>query len=180
MMVGYNIASMSQGSLTGVKVLMCTTSFVTLNERVLLVLDGDKFEISIMEMKPDFRPLLTTIKHSIDATCTQTLDEESCSEFAVSDEATAAGTKFPDPGGDCCATDITLTEQQKANTKSDFFLILCQGHTGSTNSLDNTDTIFKTARLFPETEVTHNLQTKDQQLHVATYQPPSAVPHYDK
>jgi hypothetical protein len=38
-MVGYNIASMSQGSLTGVKVLMCTTSFVTLNERVLLVLD---------------------------------------------------------------------------------------------------------------------------------------------
>jgi hypothetical protein len=73
-MVGYNITNMSQGSLTGVKVLMCTTSFVTLNERVLLVLDGDEFEISIMEMKPDFRPLLTTIKHSIDATCTQTFE----------------------------------------------------------------------------------------------------------
>jgi len=56
-MVGYNITSMSQGSLTGVKVLLCT-SFLTLNERVVLVLDGDEFEISIMEMKPDFRPLL--------------------------------------------------------------------------------------------------------------------------
>jgi len=146
---------------------MRTTSFVTLNERVLLVLDGDEFEISIMEMKPDFRPLLTTIKHSIDATCTQTLDEESCSEFAVPDEATTVGTKFTDPGGDCCATDITLTEQQKANTESDFSLILCQGHTGSTNSLDNTDTIFKTDCLFPETKVTHNLWTKDQQISTA-------------
>lgn len=50
-MVGYNITSMNQGSLTGVKVLMCTTSFMTLNERVLLVPGDDAFEISIMEMK---------------------------------------------------------------------------------------------------------------------------------
>ena len=42
---------MNQGSLTGVRVLMCTTSFMTLNERVLMVLDGDEFEILIMEMK---------------------------------------------------------------------------------------------------------------------------------
>ncbi|KAG6790614.1 hypothetical protein POTOM_006772 [Populus tomentosa] len=108
-MLGYDITSVSQGSLTGVKVLLSTTSFETLNEHVLLVLDGDEFEISIMEMKLDFSPLLSTIKHSMGVTCIQTLDEELCSEFAASDEVTAATTKITDTDGDHCATDITLT-----------------------------------------------------------------------
>ena len=108
-MVGYDITSVSQGSLTGVKVLLSTTSFETLNEHVLLVLDGDEFDISIMEMKPDFCPLLSTIKHSMDITAT--LDEESCSDFATSDEVTTAGLKTTDPGGDLCATNTTITEQ---------------------------------------------------------------------
>jgi len=64
--------------------------------------------------------------------------------------------------------------------ESDFSLILCQGHTGPTNNLDHTDTISKTACLFPETKETHNLQTKDQQLHTATYPPPFVVPHDNK
>ncbi|KAG6768382.1 hypothetical protein POTOM_027296 [Populus tomentosa] len=99
------------------------------------------FEISIMEMKPDFSLLLSIIKHSMDATWIQTIDEESCSEFATSDEVTAAGTKIIDPGGDRWAMDITLIEQQKANTDSDFSLILYQGHIGPTNNLDHTNTI---------------------------------------
>jgi hypothetical protein len=37
-------------------VLLSTTPFETLNERVLLVLDGDEFDISIMEMKPFLPP----------------------------------------------------------------------------------------------------------------------------
>ena len=90
--------------------LLSTTSFETLNEHVLLVLDGDEFEISIMEMKPDFSPLLSTIKHSLDTIGIQTLDEESCSEFAASDEVTVVGTKITDSGGDLCAMDITLTQ----------------------------------------------------------------------
>jgi hypothetical protein len=174
-MVGYDITSVSQGSLTGVKVLLSTTSFETLNEHVLLVLDGDEFDISIMEMKPDFCPILSTIKHSMDITAT--LDEESCSDFATSDEVTAAGLKTTDPGGDRCATDITITEQQKTGVDSDFSLIFCQGHTGKTNNWDHTDTISKNACLFPETDETHNLQTIDQQLHNDTYQPPPAMSH---
>ncbi|KAG6738395.1 hypothetical protein POTOM_058011 [Populus tomentosa] len=126
-MLGYDITSVSQGSLTGVKVLLSTTSFETLNEHVLLVLDGDEFEISIMEMKPDFSPLLSTIKHSMGATGIQTLDEELCSEFAASNEVTTTTTKITDTDGDHCATDITLTQQQKADTNSDFSLILYQG-----------------------------------------------------
>ena len=110
-MIGYDITSVSQRSLTGLKVLLSTTSFETLNECVLLVLDGDEFDISIMEMKPDFYPLLSTIKHSMDATSIPTLDEESCSEFAASDEVMTAGLKTTDPSGDRCATDITVTEQ---------------------------------------------------------------------
>ncbi|KAG6750616.1 hypothetical protein POTOM_045121 [Populus tomentosa] len=109
-MLGYDITSVSQGSLTGVKVLLSTTSFETLNEHVLLVLDGDEFEISIMEMKPNFSPLLSTIKHSMGASGIQTLDEELCSEFAASDEVTAAGTKITDTDGDHCATYIILTQ----------------------------------------------------------------------
>ena len=136
--------------------MLSTTSFETLNEHVLLVLDGDEFEISIMEMKPDFSPLLSTIKHSLDTIGIQTLDEESCSEFAASDEVTAAGTKITDIDGDHCATDITLTQQQKADTDSDFSLILYQGYTGPTNNLDHTDTSSKIACLFPETKETRD------------------------
>jgi hypothetical protein len=66
-MIGYDITSMSQGSLMGVKALLSTTSFMTLNERISLILNGDEFEISesVMEMKPDCSPLLTTIKYSM-------------------------------------------------------------------------------------------------------------------
>ncbi|KAH8494053.1 hypothetical protein H0E87_020713, partial [Populus deltoides] len=174
-MVGYDITSVSQGSLTGVKVLLSTTSFETLNEHVLLVLDGDEFDISIMEMKPDFCPLLSTTKHSMDITAT--LDEESCSDFATSDEVTAAGLKTTDPGGDLCATNTTITEHQKTDVDSDFSLIFCQGHTRPTNNWDQTDTISKNACLFPETDETHNLQTTDQQIHNDTYQPPPTMSH---
>ena len=62
-MIGYNITSVSQGSLMEVKVLMSMTSFTTLNKRFLLILDGDEFDISVMEMKLGFSPLLTTIKY---------------------------------------------------------------------------------------------------------------------
>jgi hypothetical protein len=103
-MVGYDITSVSQGSLTRVKVLLSTTL------TILLVLYGEEFEISTMEMKPDFSPLLSTIKHSMDATGIQTLDEKSCSKFPASDEVTTAGTKITNPGGDHYAMDITLTE----------------------------------------------------------------------
>ncbi|XP_073264031.1 uncharacterized protein [Populus alba] len=119
-MLGYDITSVSQGSLTGVKVLLSTTSFEMLNEHVLLVLDGDEFEISIMEMKPDFSPLLSTIKHSMGA------------------------------------TDIILTQQQKADTDSDFSLILYQWYIGPTNNLDHTDTSSKIVCLFPETKETRD------------------------
>lgn len=155
-MLGYDITSVSQGSLTGVKVLLSTTSFEMLNEHVLLVLDGDEFEISIMEMKPDFSPLLSTIKHSMGATGIQTSDEELCSEFAASDEVTAAGTKITDTDGDHCATDIILTQQQKVDKDSDFSLILYQGYTGPTNNLDHTDTSSNIAYLFPETKETRD------------------------
>jgi hypothetical protein len=66
-MIGYDITSMSQCSLMGVKALLSTTSFMTLNERISLILNGDEFEISesVMEMKPDCSPLLTTIKYSM-------------------------------------------------------------------------------------------------------------------
>ncbi|KAG6737759.1 hypothetical protein POTOM_059289 [Populus tomentosa] len=179
-MLGYDITSVSQGSLTEVKVLLSTTSFETLNEHVLLVLDGVEFEISIMEMKPDFSPLLSIIKHSMGATGIQTLDEELCSEFTASDEVTAAATKITDTDGDHCATDITLTQQQKADTDSDFSLILYQGYTGPTNNLDHTDTSSKIACLFPETKETCDPQMKYQQLHSATYQTPSTMSHDNK
>jgi hypothetical protein len=65
---------------------------------------------------------------------TATLDEESCSDFATSDEVTTADLKTTDPGGDLCATNTTITEQQKTNVDSDFSLIFCQGHTGPTNN----------------------------------------------
>ncbi|KAG6768380.1 hypothetical protein POTOM_027294 [Populus tomentosa] len=156
-MVGYDITSVSQGSLTRVKVLLSTTSFETLNEHVLLVLDGDEFEISIMEMKLDFSTLLSIIKHSMDAIGIQIVDEESCNEFESSDDVMAAGTKITDPCGDRWAMDITLTEKQKADTDSDFSLILYQGHTGPTNNLDHTNTISKITYLFPKTKETHNL-----------------------
>jgi hypothetical protein len=57
-MIGYDITSVSQGSLMGVKVLLSTTSFTTLNKQLSLILDGEEFDISVMEMKPSFAPCL--------------------------------------------------------------------------------------------------------------------------
>jgi hypothetical protein len=76
-MIGYDITSVSQGSLMGVKVLLSTT----LNKQLSLILDGEEFDISVMEMKPGFSPLLTTIKYSMDTSGTEESDEETCSKF---------------------------------------------------------------------------------------------------
>jgi hypothetical protein len=61
-------------------VLLNTTSFVTLSEQISLILDGDEYEILVNKLNPDFSPLFTTIKHSMDASGTRVSDEESCSE----------------------------------------------------------------------------------------------------
>ena len=114
------------------------------------------------------------------ATGIQTSDEKLCSEFAASDEVTAAATKITDIDGDHCATNIILTQQQKADMDSDFFLILYQGYTGPTNNLDHTNTSSKIACLFPETKETRDPRMKYQQLHSATYQTPSAMSHDNK
>jgi len=103
-MIGYDITSVSQGSLMGVKVLLSTTSFTTLNKQLSLILDGEEFDISVMEMKPGFSPLLTTIKYSMDTSGTEESDEETCNKFTPSEEFSPASINEPE-------ADRTSTEQ---------------------------------------------------------------------
>jgi hypothetical protein len=77
------------------------------------------------------------------------------------------------------ATATISVEQQKMDMESDPYLIFYLGYTGSKSSLDHTNTTFKTFCLFPEIKETHNLQTKNQQLHTTSHQPSFAEPCYD-
>ena len=80
----------------GVKVLLSTTSFTTLNNQLSLILDGEEFDISVMEMKPGFIPLLTTIKYSMDTSGTEASDEETCSKFIPPEEFLPASINEPE------------------------------------------------------------------------------------
>jgi len=170
-MIGYDITSVSQGSLMGVKVLLSTTSFTTLNNQLSLILDGEEFDISVMEMKPGFSPLLTTIKYSMDTSGTEASDEETCSKFIPPEEFLPASINEPE-------AEWTSPVQQDKEMQNDPSLILCTRYTELPSNLDQSDTTYKTFCLFPETKETHKLQTKNQQMHTAFYQSSSVEPCY--
>jgi len=155
----------------GVKVLLSTTSFTTLNNQLSLILDGEEFDISVMEMKPGFSPLLTTIKYSMDTSGTEASDEETCSKFIPPEEFLPASINEPE-------AEWTSPVQQDKDMQNDPSLILCTRYTELPSNLDQSDTTYKTFCLFPETKKTHKLQTKNQQMHTAFYQSSSVEPCY--
>jgi hypothetical protein len=125
-----------------------------------------------MEMKPGFSPLLTTIKYSMDTSGTEESDEETCSKFIPPEEFLSASINEPE-------ADWTSPVQQDKDMQNDPSLILCTRYTELPNNLDQSDTTYKTFCLFPETKETHKLQTKNQQMHTASYQSSSIEPCYD-
>ncbi|KAJ6978930.1 hypothetical protein NC653_027187 [Populus alba x Populus x berolinensis] len=64
--VGYDTSCVSQGSISGIRVLIRTIKLEPLHDQVLLQLDGVLVEVSLKEIKCEFIPSLTTVKHSID------------------------------------------------------------------------------------------------------------------
>ncbi|KAG6780117.1 hypothetical protein POTOM_012969 [Populus tomentosa] len=171
-MIGYDITSVSQGSLMGVKVILSTTSFMTFNKQLLLILDGEEFDISVMEMKPGFSPLLTTIKYSMDTSGTKESYKKTCSKFTPLEEFLSASINELD-------VNWTLIEQRDKDMQNDPSLILYIRYTRLPNNLDQSDTTYKTFCLFLETKETHKLQTKYQQLHTASHQSSFIEPCYD-
>jgi hypothetical protein len=137
-----------------------------------LILDREEFDILVMEMKPGFSPLLTTIKYSMDTTGTEESDEETCNKFTPLEEFSPASINEPE-------ADRTSTEQQDKDIQNDLFLILCTRYTKSPSNLDQSNTTYKTFCLIPETKETHKLQIKNQQLHIASHQSSFIEPCYD-
>ena len=76
--VGYDTSCVSQGSISGIRVLIRTTKLEPLHDQVLLQLDGVQVEVSLKEIKGEFIPSLTTIKHSMDVSL--------CSTSVLSDD----------------------------------------------------------------------------------------------
>ncbi|KAJ6948384.1 hypothetical protein NC651_002658 [Populus alba x Populus x berolinensis] len=64
--VGYDTSCVSQGSISGIKVLIRTSKLEPLQGQVLLNLDGIQVEVSLTEIKGTYIPSLTTVKHSMD------------------------------------------------------------------------------------------------------------------
>jgi len=64
--VGYDTSCVSQGSISGIRVLIRTTKLESLHDQVMLQLDGVQVEVSLKEFKGEFIPSLTTVKHSVD------------------------------------------------------------------------------------------------------------------
>ncbi|KAG6770976.1 hypothetical protein POTOM_022319 [Populus tomentosa] len=64
--VGYDTTCVSQGSISGIRVLINTRKLEPLHDQVILELDGTQVDISLQEIKGDLIPSLTTVKHSMD------------------------------------------------------------------------------------------------------------------
>ena len=64
--VGYDMSCVSQGSISGIRVLIRTIKMEPLQGQVLLNLDGIQVEVSLTEIKGIYIPSLTTVKHSMD------------------------------------------------------------------------------------------------------------------
>jgi len=70
--VGYDTSCVSQGSISGIRVLIRTTKLETLHDQVMLQLDGVQVEVSLKEIKGEFIPSLTIVKHSMDVSLCST------------------------------------------------------------------------------------------------------------
>ncbi|KAL9400557.1 hypothetical protein Peur_009518 [Populus x canadensis] len=64
--IGYDTSRVSQGSISGIRVLIRTTKLEPLHDQVFLKLDGIQVEVSLTEIKGKFTPSLTTVKHFMD------------------------------------------------------------------------------------------------------------------
>ncbi|KAG6737372.1 hypothetical protein POTOM_058888 [Populus tomentosa] len=64
--IGYDTTCVSQGSISGIRVLINTRKLEPLHDQVILELDGTQVDVSLQEIKGDLIPSLTTVKHSMD------------------------------------------------------------------------------------------------------------------
>ncbi|KAG6736800.1 hypothetical protein POTOM_060305 [Populus tomentosa] len=64
--IGYDTSCVSQGSISGIRVLIKTTKLEPLQGQVLLKLDGIQVEVSLIEIKRKYIPSLITVKHFMD------------------------------------------------------------------------------------------------------------------
>ncbi|KAG6787445.1 hypothetical protein POTOM_009085 [Populus tomentosa] len=60
---GYDTTCVSQGAISGIRVLIRTIKMEPLHDKVSLKLDGIQVEVLLNEIKGDFIPSLTTVKH---------------------------------------------------------------------------------------------------------------------
>ncbi|KAL9387903.1 hypothetical protein Peur_021027 [Populus x canadensis] len=63
---GYDTTCVSQGSISGIRVPIRTIKMEPLHDAVSLKLDGIQVEVLLNEIKGEFIPSLTTVKHSMD------------------------------------------------------------------------------------------------------------------
>ncbi|KAG6780119.1 hypothetical protein POTOM_012971 [Populus tomentosa] len=64
--VSYDTTCVSQGFISGIRVLINTIKLEPLHDQVILKLDGTHVDVSLQEIKGELIPSLTTVKHSID------------------------------------------------------------------------------------------------------------------
>jgi hypothetical protein len=64
--VGYDTTCVSQGSISGIRVLINTIKLEPLHDQVILELDGTQVDVILQEIKGELIPSLTTVKHSMD------------------------------------------------------------------------------------------------------------------
>jgi hypothetical protein len=118
--VGYDTSCVSQGSISGIRVLIRTTKLETLHDQVMLQLNGVQVEVSLKEIKGEFIPSLTTVKHSIDISLYTTSMLSNDDEYDLCEETNRAAPTHIDT-------------RQSVDFESDFTGLL-----GNQNQIDNT------------------------------------------
>ncbi|KAJ6944605.1 hypothetical protein NC652_009847 [Populus alba x Populus x berolinensis] len=145
--VGYDTSCVSQGSISGLRVLIRTTTLDPLHDHVFLQLDGVQVEVSLKEIKGEFIPSLTTVKHSMDVSL--------CSASVLSD----------DDEDDFCeetngAATTHIETKQRPEFESEFTGLLCtQTQIASTLTTSKVSPLY----LYPEiTEICRHAGLSDE------------------
>jgi len=105
--VGYDTTCVSQGSISSIRVLISPIKLEPLHDQLILKLDEIQIKVTLKEIKGEFIPSITIVKHFMDVSL--------YIEYVIFDEEEEEGDRKTD-----FATSTTRATRQKVEFEFDF------------------------------------------------------------
>jgi len=134
--IGYDTSCVSHGSISGIRALIRTTKLEPLHDQVILKLDRIQVEVSLKEIKGEFIPSLTIVKHFMDVSLYTSYMLSDDDEDDIYEETIRA-------------TPTHIATRQSVEFEYDFI-----GSLGNQNHIDSTFTKFVVSPLYLYPKIT--------------------------